>query len=191
MAEFGVVVVVVENERVLLTKREDFHVWCLPGGAIEPNESVDEAAVREVFEETGLRVQLTHAVGLLSKPRWSGNGTHLLIFAARPLTTALRPDPAEVQAVEFFSLERLPEPLLWEHAHLITAARSGETGYVWVNRAQTPPQFANRSELYAWRDQSNVSRQAAYEQLMQAIGPQTLDVILGPISHINVVDGLG
>lgn len=170
MSEFGVVVIVLHEDKVLLTKREDFEVWCLPGGAVDPHEAVDQAAIREVREETGLQVQLTHHVGLLSKPLWGRSGIHLSVFAARPISMALKADPTEVRALAFFPIDRLPEPLLWEHRHLIAAARSGTTGQVWVNRAQTPPHFANRAELYAWRDQSGLSRQAAYQQLMEEIG---------------------
>jgi 8-oxo-dGTP pyrophosphatase MutT (NUDIX family) len=179
MSEVGVVVIVLHQNRVLLTKREDFEVWCLPGGGIESHESVDQSAIREVFEETGIAIVLTHHVGLLSKPHW-GNGTLLSVFAARPTTTTLCADPREVQAVAFFPLDDLPTPLIWDHQHLIRAACSGTTGHVWLNRAQTPPHFANRAELYQWRDQSGLERQAAYYRLIEEIGRQTFEAILGP-----------
>lgn len=180
MPQLGVVVAVLHDDRVLLTKREDFEVWCLPGGAVDPHEAVDKAAIREVFEETGVRIQLTHFVGLLSKPFWGRQGTHLSVFAARPLSITLNADPAEVGALGFFPVDQLPEPILWDHRQLIAAAQAGATGHVWVNRARTPPHFADRTELYAWRDKSGLSREEAYRQLMQGIGPQTLEVMLGP-----------
>ncbi|HSJ87691.1 MAG TPA: NUDIX domain-containing protein, partial [Anaerolineales bacterium] len=39
--------------KFLLTQRQDNGQWCLPGGAVEPGESLAEACEREVFEETG------------------------------------------------------------------------------------------------------------------------------------------
>ncbi|HET7088248.1 MAG TPA: NUDIX domain-containing protein [Anaerolineae bacterium] len=48
MPNFGVTVAVIHDRQVLLTRREDFRVWCLPGGAVESGESVAEAAMREV-----------------------------------------------------------------------------------------------------------------------------------------------
>src|SRR5271154_6515004 len=46
-----------EDERILLAHRRDIDWWNLPGGAINPGETVDEALRREVYEETGLEVE--------------------------------------------------------------------------------------------------------------------------------------
>ena len=52
--------------RILLTKRSDNGQWCLPGGAVDPGETVSEAVEREVWEETGLRVRVKRLVGIYS-----------------------------------------------------------------------------------------------------------------------------
>ena len=65
----GVGVIVVDDRgRVLLEKRSDNGMWGLPGGGIEPGESVYETALREVKEETGLDVGITGLVGVYSEP---------------------------------------------------------------------------------------------------------------------------
>ena len=63
-----VCVVVIEEEKVLLTKRDDFHIWCLPSGGVEDGETVVEAAIRETKEETGIDVKITRMVGIYSRP---------------------------------------------------------------------------------------------------------------------------
>ncbi len=56
------------REKVLLTKRTDNGRWCLPGGGMDPGESVEEACVREAYEETGLHVKVTRLVGVYTTP---------------------------------------------------------------------------------------------------------------------------
>ncbi len=55
---FTVAVFVVWERKVLLHRHRKLGMWLPPGGHIERDELPDEAAVREVFEETGLRVEL-------------------------------------------------------------------------------------------------------------------------------------
>jgi ADP-ribose pyrophosphatase YjhB (NUDIX family) len=57
-----------EHETVLLTQRSDNGQWCLPGGMIDPGESVSEGCEREVYEETGLRVKVIRLTGVYSDP---------------------------------------------------------------------------------------------------------------------------
>ena len=54
--------------KILLTRRRDNGRWCLPGGQMEAGESVTEACAREVWEETGLRVEVGRLVGVYSNP---------------------------------------------------------------------------------------------------------------------------
>ena len=53
----GCFAVIFQGDKVLLCRRNDFDVWNLPGGGMEKDESVDEAVIREVKEETGLEVK--------------------------------------------------------------------------------------------------------------------------------------
>ena len=64
MSVLAVIVAIIEDGKILLTKREDVEVWCLPGGGVEDGESVAEAGIREAKEETGLDVELTSLVGV-------------------------------------------------------------------------------------------------------------------------------
>ncbi|HRA46493.1 MAG TPA: NUDIX domain-containing protein [Thermomicrobiales bacterium] len=56
--DWGVAVLVVRDQQILLHWHAKLHRWLPPGGHIEPNELPDEAAVREVHEETGVAIKL-------------------------------------------------------------------------------------------------------------------------------------
>jgi 8-oxo-dGTP pyrophosphatase MutT (NUDIX family) len=55
--------------RLLLIHRTDNDLWALPGGGIDPGETVREAGIRETEEETGYRVRITGLVGIYTDPR--------------------------------------------------------------------------------------------------------------------------
>jgi ADP-ribose pyrophosphatase YjhB (NUDIX family) len=57
-----------DERRLLLTRRVDNRKWCLPGGHFEAGETVTEALVREVKEETGLNVEVIRLTGVDSNP---------------------------------------------------------------------------------------------------------------------------
>jgi len=64
----GVAAVIFQDERVLLQRRDDNRQWGLPGGSVEPGESVRTAVIREVREETGLDVEPLRLIGVYSDP---------------------------------------------------------------------------------------------------------------------------
>lgn len=63
------VVVPDDQGHILLIHRTDNKYWSIPGGGMEPGESVREAARREVKEETGIDCDITGLVGIYSNPR--------------------------------------------------------------------------------------------------------------------------
>jgi len=74
-----------DRQQVLLTRRTDNGQWCLPGGKIDPGESVAEGCEREVFEETGLKVRVTRLTGIYSNPNQltvypDGNKAHVIVL---------------------------------------------------------------------------------------------------------------
>ncbi|MHA6623899.1 NUDIX hydrolase [Pseudonocardia sichuanensis] len=58
-----------DSGRLLLIHKMDNDRWALPGGGHDPGESIVQTAVREVHEETGLRVRVTGLVGTYTDPR--------------------------------------------------------------------------------------------------------------------------
>lgn len=61
-------VIVNNRQEILLQERVDNEKWSLPGGKMEPGETVEEAIKREVKEETGLDVEIKQLVGVYSNP---------------------------------------------------------------------------------------------------------------------------
>ena len=110
---FGVCTVVTQGGRVLLVQREDSGAWCLPGGAIEPGETLAQAAVREAREETGQEVRLNRLVGVYSRPRWQQGGSHDVVFAGEAAGGALVTATPESVDARFFPPDALPADLLW------------------------------------------------------------------------------
>ncbi|KOS26775.1 phosphohydrolase [Bacillus anthracis] len=51
------VIILNDNHEVLLQLRTDFNRWGIIGGALEYNETLEEAFIREVYEETGLIIK--------------------------------------------------------------------------------------------------------------------------------------
>jgi 8-oxo-dGTP diphosphatase len=95
--------------------------WSFPSGYVERGERVEDAAVREVWEETGIRVRLTHLLGLYSQ---RNNMVVLAVYVGEPTGGALATCD-ENDAVEFFSPSQLPELAFPHDEQIIAAWRAG------------------------------------------------------------------
>ncbi len=181
MAGMGATIAIIEGDTILLTLREDFEVWCMPGGAVDDGESLADAARREVREETGLEVELTRLVGVYSRVGWRNH--HVMLFAARIIGGSLQPDPHEVLEACFFPFDVLPEHMLIGQQHRIADVLNGVTGVVkteYVSSSET--NGLSRAEIYAVRDQSGLSRREFYRR---SVPPLTTDNITVEVSGVS------
>ncbi len=103
---------------LLLVRRQDNDEWNLPGGYMEPGETLEETARREARVETGLAVSDLAFFEVLSGPDCFyeyPNGDQVYSVAAVYVATAWhgepRSDRAEVQELRFFAPQQLPRPL--------------------------------------------------------------------------------
>ena len=104
----GAVVFSADRTRVLLVKREDFRIWTLPGGGVEPGESWEGAAIRETFEETGYRVAIDRLIGRYWRPQAPRGGDVQHLFEAHIVGGAPISSGPETAAVDFFPTNQLP-----------------------------------------------------------------------------------
>lgn len=100
--------------RVLLVRHAESHDWTTPGGMIEPYETPADAAVREMWEETGLHVELTRLIGVFGGDLCTStyaNGDKLswvsMVFAGTRIGGTPRPDGEETLEVRYFGREEI------------------------------------------------------------------------------------
>ncbi len=102
--------------------------WALPSGYIEADESVEQAAIRECKEETGLDVELLELFGVDSFPEGAQQSGIVIFYRARPVGGELQAGD-DAHDVGIFSHDALPENLAFR-THREVLAR-------WV-RSRTP-----------------------------------------------------
>ncbi|MHA1930859.1 MAG: NUDIX hydrolase [Candidatus Thorarchaeota archaeon] len=111
----GVGVVVFRNNEVLLVRRvtnPDKGLWSIPGGGVEVGETQSDAAVREVFEETGFRIRILELVCTADViiPDKTGNiEFHYLLnhYLGELVSGSLRPESPDAE-VCWFPINSLP-----------------------------------------------------------------------------------
>ena len=112
--------VIVENENgeVLLQKRADNHCWGYAGGSVELDEVVEDAARRELYEETGLIARELVLFGVFSGPDTHyiyPNGDEVsnvdIVYLCKSYEGTLKCQEEEVEELKFFPADALPENL--------------------------------------------------------------------------------
>lgn len=100
--------------RVLLARRSDTRAWGLPGGIIDPAEHPADAAVREVFEETGVIAVPDRLIEVTVSPRFAyPNGDEVqyldVVFSCHAVGGEARVNDGESLEVGWFSPDSLPD----------------------------------------------------------------------------------
>jgi len=109
-------VVVCQKGEVLLTRRKydpRAGTWSIPGGYVEYGETVEETAIRELKEETGLEIHLKGILGV-----YSDRGPVVrVIYTASAAGGVLAPND-DISEALFFDPLHLPEELAFETDHM-------------------------------------------------------------------------
>ena len=110
------VLVMEQQDRLLLLRRTDNGFWGVPGGAMEPGESLEETAKRETKEETGLDVEQLTLFGVFSGPELFyryPNGAQVynvsVVYQTYRVKGTLELGQDEHTAYQYFDVEHLPE----------------------------------------------------------------------------------
>jgi 8-oxo-dGTP pyrophosphatase MutT (NUDIX family) len=114
----GAAVLVLDSQkRLLLLRRSDNHCWGIPGGAMEPGESLEDTARRETLEESGLVIGELSLYGVFSGPELYyryPDGAEVYnvtaVYTPSDVRGELRLDVEHIEA-GYFDLHDLPSPL--------------------------------------------------------------------------------
>ena len=116
--------------QILLQRRSDDGTWGLPGGAVEPGEEPADAAVREAWEETGLRIVPVHLVGVYGGPdgfHTYPNGDQMafiaMVFICEVTGGQLgEHNDGESLELHYFAPDALPDTMFSRHRLFTTQA---------------------------------------------------------------------
>ena len=108
---------------VLIERKNEPRGWALPGGFVDYGERVEDAARREVMEETQLSVTLSALLGVYSDPARDPRQHNLsVVFIGQASGAPQAGDDAAGARV--FPLDQLPSPLCFDHAQILSDYRA-------------------------------------------------------------------
>ncbi len=170
MPEIAVLTAVFKEDTILLTKREDFELWCLPGGGLEEDETVAQAAIRETKEETGIEIDLTSLVGIYSRTGIIPTA-HITVFTGKPIGGEIKNQPGETIDVKYFPIDEIPEYLTPGHKKRIEDAISGRGGSVAVHQEiqSKGGQNLGRENFIAMRELSRDERLNEFREKLKGV----------------------
>ena len=108
---------IVKDKKILLIKRKNNPYkgkWALPGGFVEYKERVEDAVLREVFEETGLKTKIRDFIGIYSDPNRDPRGHTITIVYLLDILSGELNSGDDAYDANFFDLKDLPK-LAFDH----------------------------------------------------------------------------
>ncbi len=113
------------ENKILLIKRKTppfIGYWALPGGRMDPGETIEQTIVREVKEETGLDVTIVRKIGEYVEKGVKDEieyEYYPTCFVVKPVHGEIQKQDSEIQEIKLFNLNDLPKPLAFEHDLMI------------------------------------------------------------------------
>jgi 8-oxo-dGTP diphosphatase len=107
-----------EKGIILIFRKKEPRMWAIPGGFVDYGESLEDAAVREAFEETSLKVVLIRQFHSYSDPNRDPRQHNIsIVFIARAQDIPTAGDDAE--KIGLFNMHNLPDELAFDHATIL------------------------------------------------------------------------
>lgn len=115
------------GDQVLLVRRKyPPPGWALPGGFLELGESLEDAVLRELEEETGLKGRILRQLHTYSDPARDPRGHTVTTVFLVAVHRSSKPRAADDAAgVSFFPLNRLPRPMAFDHGKIVRDYHAG------------------------------------------------------------------
>ncbi len=104
---FGVRVMLIRDDKILLVKHSYQDAWFFPGGGIKRGESVADATRREAMEESGATLGKLELFGIYKNPQ-PLRTDHITVFICRDFSYTGAKD-WEIESIELFPFDALPE----------------------------------------------------------------------------------
>jgi len=112
-------------DKILLIKRATVPFkgfWALPGGRVDPGETVEQTIAREVKEETGLDVAIVSKIGDYHEQGVQDGveyDYYPACFLVKTVGGEIKKQESEIEEIKLFSLSDIPEAMAFEHAQMI------------------------------------------------------------------------
>ncbi len=102
-----------KQNRILLQRRTDNGLWGLPGGLLEMDETISEGAIREVFEETNLKIEITKFIGVFVNRNmvWHNKDkatVYAFGFVGKVISGKLKINDEESLELKYFNKNEIP-----------------------------------------------------------------------------------
>lgn len=121
---FGVRILMVRNQKILLVKHVYQDQLFLPGGLIEHGETIDDAARREAAEEVGATLRDLTLFGVYTKFLF-GKGDHVIAFLSHDFSLNGNSDD-EIESYAFYDLDALPDNISQGSRYQIERYKRGD-----------------------------------------------------------------